>query len=1767
MSETNSVAAGTIADSIIEAFRWVVSRDPVPAIWLGILLFAAWKIRLFGYRPLKNLFEWFRHYPLLATIYVGFTLMTWGVIGNAYGVRTLLIADDRLTQYLCGFAMTAVFLRLSFQYVILDRSWDRWFWSLSKCLEVERAFFRTGEKIDLDPDGNRSGKHLSVAALSRILGRAGNHEHSESTVENGEQRARIRALLDSDSFRISAAHLVIDFYAAILVFFLGIVPVLLPGFELSDAWKRVDWLLGVLAGVLIAHSLVRSSSARFRNAVLRLVNDSLRHEQDLTDAERARAFELRGNWPDTNPLIGFDVLHQGEPGNSPESSAGKADDSSDSMGSDTRKLMTYFLATLSVVHCIFLLFEDWRSERLSMLAVESVLSAALVGCAAFAAIRFRPKSKDDPETAKSARYAVGRLARFDEALANLGRQLGLPASVVGGLAMALALSVCLAVCVILAKPSEGRIETLVYLALATFASIVTLVVVARSAQSLASLRSHWMRMAVWAIPLAIAILVPFRFNTDLSIFFSWKAVWLGLIKYGAVLVVGAIVVRYVMIRFDPLLAFPLSAIVGFYAFAGFFVELPESSQARVPAAFTVIYFIGFLASFVTCLHFSGAFRRPERIVFALVILVLIVGQGWNSTPNQFKLRFPGLDGRSMLPSDSLRPMTQTINYYDNPIWMNSEAYFRSSNRSVIKLHAQTESEQSRREKSIIQANRLASGLIPEANGVIQDGERFVFRYLDEQKGRATQGETDYLRVRKGDLMELVKIDTRFDCEVGAEGTLKILLIPRGIESGERDPRDLANLNAIMHRIYGASKTIKVNLTDREEIDSGWEFALNRNGDGKWELSIGDRKPVEIEVNFADRAMILKVPGLEKYQKERETISPRKNGETGEFPVGIEAALLTTIWDAEVDAVERNVWGDDVDANMIEVRWPRANVPGLPEMEKPAILSWFLNYCYLVAGVAQSDGEVPGAAFAAILERPTFAGDLWRERFDLIARSTMHKGVGAIGPSAHSKDAGDCFAFEYLGWESPVRVVDMVHLEKDAFEIAPNDSGEEASARVAQSMQESAWKRHFRPFLANFETVWKGLKEDPASYLVDPNGIFTHKKVTDGAIEEAIRQAANRNGNGEGPKKLFALRQSMDSGIFAQDAALEQFMSRDPGERIIAVYGHSRVRIADRLLLTWKEPDPSYSDQESVVKSATYEVVARVVGEPDSTREKPPSGYKWYRVRPIDTRGTEKSFDDGQRAFQDMLPERVRGLRVVGNWKRLELLDNYDVLLAWKNAHRKEGESKPKLVIVTVSGGGIRSSVWTSTVLARLEAEIGPEFSRSIRLITGASGGMVAASDFVESIRHAPPGSSKSEIRSQTTSRASTYDGRHLSRNQLDSVIGQMIYGDIPGTLLPLVHKIDRGRTLERAWTRIGRDESGNPSPFERSLREFAAGEAAGWRPSIVYTPMMVEDGRRLLISNLDLSFVTRNLSALLMEQSTRKIKHAAYQVNSTDRLINPADDLVSLSAIEFYRLFPDAWYFSVGTATRMSASFPWVSPAVSLPTIPTRRIVDAGYYDNYGVNLASLWLAEMRDWLLQNTSGVLLVQIRDHESQTARTDIDFDVNPYLNSSEFRRSVDPLTLDVMEGIVKPGLFPVTTPLSGVASARQWTMSFRNDEQVELLDELFNDRETKGNAFFRTVVFECPVPASLSWTLNEEEVFEISAGFGVRDPAPGELQLAERQDLKSQRRTMLQAIGFDPEQLRRLEDLQIEKLHKNTFGNRRRLQLLKKWWSRKIQIPAE
>ena len=76
-------------------------------------------------------------------------------------------------------------------------------------------------------------------------------------------------------------------------------------------------------------------------------------------------------------------------------------------------------------------------------------------------------------------------------------------------------------------------------------------------------------------------------------------------------------------------------------------------------------------------------------------------------------------------------------------------------------------------------------------------------------------------------------------------------------------------------------------------------------------------------------------------------------------------------------------------------------------------------------------------------------------------------------------------------------------------------------------------------------------------------------------------------------------------------------------------------------------------------------------------------------------------------------------------------------------------------------------------------------------------------------------------------------------------------------------------------------------------------------------------------------------------------------------------DVASVSAVELFRLFGEECRNSLklATAVRMNATFPYVTSSITLPVDPPRHVVDAGYYDNYGVNLAAAWIASHRVWI------------------------------------------------------------------------------------------------------------------------------------------------------------------------------------------------------------
>jgi hypothetical protein len=414
-----------------------------------------------------------------------------------------------------------------------------------------------------------------------------------------------------------------------------------------------------------------------------------------------------------------------------------------------------------------------------------------------------------------------------------------------------------------------------------------------------------------------------------------------------------------------------------------------------------------------------------------------------------------------------------------------------------------------------------------------------------------------------------------------------------------------------------------------------------------------------------------------------------------------------------------------------------------------------------------------------------------------------------------------------------------------------------------------------------------------------------------------------------------------------------------------------------------------------------------------------------------------------------------------------------MLAQWQQEH-KDG-TKPPLVVVATSGGGIRAAVWTAVVFEGLEHEI-PGVRKRIRLITGASGGMVGAALYVADFEYAPTGPPQLNADTGLNDRLSGA----LARDSLTPTVNRMLLRDLPLLWWPRPVS-DRGRTLEKAWQHNTKPPDGRVSPFERTFEELKTLEREGKRPSLVFSPMLVEDSRRLLISNLDLLDLTWTQGDVRSFEPFNK---------QYDFPRCPNQPLLSLSAVEFFRLFPKATGFQVSTAARMNASFPLVSPAVSLPTKPPRRVVDAGYYDNFGTNLAAMWLYRYRDVLPTLTSGVVLIEIRAQRNGYARWHFQDKEAERTRPDPHNRAPRP-----ERDLLAQGLEWLITPVQATLTEQERGAYYRNDELLHVLDKHFN---RDGDRFFTTVAFECSVDASLSWTLPQSEAAQIGHAFYC-DPA--------------------------------------------------------------------
>ncbi len=289
---------------------------------------------------------------------------------------------------------------------------------------------------------------------------------------------------------------------------------------------------------------------------------------------------------------------------------------------------------------------------------------------------------------------------------------------------------------------------------------------------------------------------------------------------------------------------------------------------------------------------------------------------------------------------------------------------------------------------------------------------------------------------------------------------------------------------------------------------------------------------------------------------------------------------------------------------------------------------------------------------------------------------------------------------------------------------------------------------------------------------------------------------------------------------------------------------------------------------------------------------------------------------------------------------IEILEN------WK---KKQKEKKPFLFIINVSGGGTRSATFTLSVLQRLDSLSGGKLMDKTFLITGASGGMLGAAYYRELARERSAGRN-----------LYLYSNKYvddISKDLLNPTFSSFVARDMaaPAQKFKIgdyYYIKDRGYAFEEKL----RENTRNL--LDHQLKDIASDEHSAKTPLMFFNAVITRDGRKMVISTQPVSFLMMPYYDSL-------------------RSIRPDPDEVDFAAL-FAKQNP--MNMRLLTALRMNATFPYVLPNVWLPSNPVIDVMDAGLRDNYGPETALRFTDVFKDWLKENTAGVIMLQIRDRKA-------------------------------------------------------------------------------------------------------------------------------------------------------------------------------------------
>lgn len=238
---------------------------------------------------------------------------------------------------------------------------------------------------------------------------------------------------------------------------------------------------------------------------------------------------------------------------------------------------------------------------------------------------------------------------------------------------------------------------------------------------------------------------------------------------------------------------------------------------------------------------------------------------------------------------------------------------------------------------------------------------------------------------------------------------------------------------------------------------------------------------------------------------------------------------------------------------------------------------------------------------------------------------------------------------------------------------------------------------------------------------------------------------------------------------------------------------------------------------------------------------------------------------------------------------------------------KDTTRKVPVFIVAAEGGGLRSGYWSSSILAKIQAEC-QEFHKHLFAISSVSGGSFGSGMYLSFLA--------GRMQEDTFSHFGDSMKRIMHKDYLAPVSAGLVYPNLLQQFIPFpISKFDRAKYLEASWMEtwvetFPKADNFWVKPINRIYQEDAS------LPLLVLNTTHVESGKRAVWSYGKFNDVSQ------------------------------VSDLIDLFGIK--GISPD---YSLAQCVSSSARFPYVTPSARIMQNDKvwGHLVDGGYYENIGV--------------------------------------------------------------------------------------------------------------------------------------------------------------------------------------------------------------------------